>query len=140
QTYSPTELIYEIMAGAPPNWQTILRLAEVDTWEDFQNQVRYYEDTLIQQDNKKGKSHRSSSKLIGAHKDNPKPCFPPAHNVKSKGKSPAEKGARPCTHCGADHWDHDCPHTEKNRKFVRAHLATLDEDALDSWENYDEPH
>ncbi|KAF8596459.1 hypothetical protein BDV93DRAFT_405737, partial [Ceratobasidium sp. AG-I] len=49
QTYSPTELIYEIMAGAPPNWQTILRLAEVDTWEDFQNQVCYYEDTLIQQ-------------------------------------------------------------------------------------------
>src|SRR3954469_17182892 len=78
--------------------------------------------------------------MIGEYKDMPKPKFPPRHDIKSKGKSPNEKGALPCRYCGADHWNRDCPHHKSERRHVRAHMATLDEEAMEAWNEYEDAY
>jgi len=46
-----------------------------------------------------------------------KPKYPPADNVISKGRTPAEAGGRPCRHCNSSkHWDYDCPHSDFQKK------------------------
>src|ERR1700675_1185604 len=58
----------------------------------------------------------AETNLIGAH-PSIKPLHPPADNVKSKGQTPGQKGARPCRHCGSkNHWDYDCPHSDYQKK------------------------
>lgn len=82
--------------------------------------------------------------MIGFSKDLPPPPFPRDDKTKSKGKSPGEKGARPCRHCGSpEHWDNECKHAKTGAKIAKAHFAepsTEYQEAQDAYEEayYDE--
>lgn len=42
-----SEMISEIMEGAPANWSTILLTKDYDTVLEFQSAIKFYKDTLI---------------------------------------------------------------------------------------------
>ncbi|THU95721.1 hypothetical protein K435DRAFT_588146, partial [Dendrothele bispora CBS 962.96] len=45
-----SEIISEVMEGAPANWSTILTTQSYDTGMDFQSAIKYHEDTLLELD------------------------------------------------------------------------------------------
>jgi hypothetical protein len=58
--------------------------------------------------------------------------------VTTKGQTPAEKGARPCRHCGSGrHWDNECPHA-KQAKAVHVHFSTAEADLLQALDEYED--
>lgn len=64
--------------------------------------------------------------LTGWSKELGKPAYPKDDLTVSKGRTPKDKGARACRHCGSlMHWDGDCKYARRNARQVRAHLATL---------------
>lgn len=78
------------------------------------------------------------SHLAGWSKDLPKPPFPRDDSVRSKGKTPEDKGARPCRHCGSlKHWDPDCKHARSGMRQARANLASASEEFWDAQDEYD---
>lgn len=80
----------------------------------------------------------ANANLVGWSKELPKPTFPRDDSVRSKGKSPEDKGARPCRHCGSPkHWDNECKHSKKGTKVARANFASAPDEywqALDDYE------
>jgi len=75
--------------------------------------------------------------LVGAHKSFMQPQFPRRDDIVSKGKTPEEKGARPCQHCGSrKHWDSDHPIHKEDE--VRSLLADLDHEALKAYVAYED--
>ncbi|KAJ3804522.1 hypothetical protein F5876DRAFT_53274 [Lentinula aff. lateritia] len=54
-----SEIISEIMEGAPANWSTILSTKDYDTVLDFQTAIKFYEDTLLELE-RVSSSHRSN--------------------------------------------------------------------------------
>ena len=68
-----------------------------------------------------------------------KPPFPRDDKTISKGKTPEEKGARPCRHCGSPkHWDNDCKYRRSGEKRARANLASSSEDYSQAQQDYDD--
>lgn len=64
--------------------------------------------------------------LTGYTKELGKPAYPKDDSTVSKGRTPKDKGARGCRHCGSlMHWDSDCKYSRRNAPQVRAHLATI---------------
>ena len=59
-TMDDTEIILEVMEGAPANWNTILTTQLYDTTIEFQTAIRFYEDTLIKLDDNYRSSNRES--------------------------------------------------------------------------------
>ena len=77
-------------------------------------------------------------KLIGAHAKFSNYKFPRNDKIVSKGKSPSQKGGRPCRHCGGDHWDFEHPLEGKEDRKARAFLADLDTEALEAYVAYEQ--
>ena len=76
-------------------------------------------------------------KLVGAHTHFSDYWFPKNDKVISKGKTPGQKGARPCRHCGSrNHWDFDHPFNGKDDKRAKAFLSSLDSKALEAYVAY----
>ncbi|KAG9024561.1 hypothetical protein FS837_005313 [Tulasnella sp. UAMH 9824] len=77
--------------------------------------------------------------LIGFHKDLGKPPFPQDDRTLAKGKSPEEKGTRPCRHCGSPkHEDNECKYSKKGARKVKANFANPSEDYLEAMSAYEE--
>ncbi|KDN39703.1 hypothetical protein RSAG8_08621, partial [Rhizoctonia solani AG-8 WAC10335] len=139
----------------------------VTRWDDFLDKVAWHEDKLLNKEvtgtsdiqrqlnemksmlkrletNKHSgrtavRSHQAASKPVGWHKNNPAPPYPKDDNTVSKGKTPKDKKARPCRHCGSlMHWDRDCKYAKQNSRTVRAHLAEASEDEWAAQEAYEE--
>jgi len=73
-----------------------------------------------------------NKKLVGAHKSFAKPQLPKRDDIVSKGKTPEQKGARPCHHCGSrKHWDFDHPFSGNDKK-AKTFLVNLDTEAKDA--------
>ena len=87
---------------------------------------------------KKKPFRKSNKKLVGAHKSFTKPQLPKRDDIVSKGKTPEQKGARPCCHCGSGkHWDFNHPFSGNDKK-AKTFLVDLDleaKDALVAYEN-----
>jgi hypothetical protein len=103
----------------------------------------------------------ATTNLIGSH-PTVKPQYPPIDSVVSKGKTPEQKGARPCRYCGSGkHWDYDCPKGDyqkkksqfKKGKFktkfsknfkqkakAKAHYAGIDHEAYAAFVEYDQAY
>ena len=161
---SDSELILEIMEGAPANWNTILTIQLYSTTTDFQTAIKYYEDTLMCIDDsyrrdrpersfrtfKNDREYSTSNKepyvsktyLIGSSKNLEPPKFPKDDsNISKKGFTPEEKGARPCRHCGSGkHWDYECRHSFKGMKRARANFGSTerDEENEEAQKEYDD--
>lgn len=81
----------------------------------------------------------ASVKLAGWSKELGPPKYPRDDTTRSKGKSPEDKGARPCRHCGSPkHWDPDCKYARKEIRRVRAHLATASDEFVNAQNEYEE--
>ena len=64
--------------------------------------------------------------------------YPKNDKIVSKGKTPGQKGARPCWHCGSDkHWDFDHPFNGKEDCKAKAFLAGLDTGTLEAYIAYE---
>jgi hypothetical protein len=165
-----SELIMQIMNGAPTEWNAVLTTHLFDKVEDLQRAIKYHEETLIktgrpvrpqegfrnprffsnrasdtvppqiqQQDYRRNETAQPRTYLVGWSPNLGKPLFPKDDSVVSKGKSPEEKGARPCRYCGSGkHWDNDCKHARKGAKQVRVNLATMSTEDLQAQDDYDE--
>lgn len=115
-----SELILEVMQGAPSTWNTILTTQLYTTAVQFQAAIRYHEDALLRLDHPTylnspsrdrrddykdfARSHEftSRARLVGASASLPAPKFPKDDsNITKRGKTPEEKGARGCIHCGS---------------------------------------
>ena len=84
----------------------------------------------------KKKSFRK--KQIGAHAKFSSYQYPKNDAVVSKGKTPEQRGARPCRHCGSSkHWDFDHPFQGNDKRKANAFLADLDTEALESYVAYE---
>ena len=56
----------------------------------------------------------------------------------SKGKTPGQKGAHPCQHCGSlNHWDFNHPINGKDDRRAKAFLSNLDSEVLEAYIAYE---
>jgi hypothetical protein len=110
---SETELIMEIMNGAPSSWVSILNPHLYDDVTDFQSAIRYHEENLMRMDGMREppESRRyffkpkdtpltSRTHLVGSSGRLDPPKFPKDDSNVSK-RTPESIGARPCRHCGS---------------------------------------
>ncbi|QRW24333.1 hypothetical protein RhiXN_10657 [Rhizoctonia solani] len=164
--WTDSELIFEIMNGAPKSWTTHIDTSRIVTWEDFLDKIAWHEEDLLGKDSShnsdiqrqlhqmqstlkrlegnrhsrpSARSHLAGSKPVGWHQNNPPPKYPKDDSTVSKGKTPKDKKARPCRHCGSMmHWDRDCKHAKKNSRFVQSHMAQADDDEWEAQEAYED--
>lgn len=162
-----SELILEVMAGAPEYWSAILDIQRYETAVDFQTAIKYHESALAhppfsvqtsglerriraleigQQKPSTGggkgnyfKKPAIRTYLIGTSPNTSKPPFPKDDSNVSKKATPESRGARPCRHCGSGkHWDYECKHATKGMKIARTRIATSTSDDTDAQEEYDD--
>lgn len=164
-----SEIIMEVMNGAPTSWTSILIMHLYDTVVEFQSAIKFHERTLILSAGRqysdeyhsrdyslrsnRGNSFQSNSSrdteqsnanstrfgsrrtgparsartfLVGWSPNLGKPSFPKDDSVVSKGKTPTDRGARPCRHCGSgNHWDNECKYSRQGAKQVRANFGHM---------------
>ncbi|KEP44894.1 hypothetical protein V565_354130, partial [Rhizoctonia solani 123E] len=165
--WTDSELITEIMNSAPEHWALYIDTSVVTTWDDFLDKVAWHEEKLLHNEvsgtsdiqrqlnemksmlkrleNSKHsgrtavRAHQAASKPVGWHKNNPAPPYPKDDSTVSKGKTPKDKKARPCRHCGSlMHWDRDCKHAKQNARAVRSHMAEASEDEWAAQDAYED--
>ncbi|KAK1221859.1 hypothetical protein PQX77_015329 [Marasmius sp. AFHP31] len=147
-----SELISEIMEGAPDQWNTILSTQNYKNVMEFQSAIRYYKDTLLklesgdrsrtnnyrnEYDRDKPRSYTPRTYLVGTRTDLPPPAYPKDDSNVSKRTTPKDKGARPCRHCGSHlHWDKECKYS--TRRTARTRLCETSVDNLQAQDDYDD--
>ncbi|THU80970.1 hypothetical protein K435DRAFT_613322, partial [Dendrothele bispora CBS 962.96] len=142
-----SELILDILDGAPRNWHTILTTRLYKDAEELQSDIRHHEMTLmdLDLDSRTGPSgtgyhsYRPTARvnLVGTRSDLPPPSFPRDDSTVSKKTTPRDKGACPCRHCGSDlHWDNECKHL--TRRTARTRLAETRIEDLQAQDEYDD--
>ncbi|KEP44964.1 hypothetical protein V565_338990, partial [Rhizoctonia solani 123E] len=165
--WTDSELITEIMNSAPEHWTLYIDTSTVTTWDDFLDKVAWHEEKLLNSEissssdiqrqlnemksmlkrlespkhsgRATARSQQAASKPVGWHKNNPSPPYPKDDSTVSKGKTPKDKKARPCRHCGSlMHWDRDCKYAKQNSRAVRTHMAEASEDEWDALEAYED--
>ncbi len=146
-----SELITDIMAGAPLSWRTVLTPRLYESTTDLQNAIRMHEDDLLELEQvfaprsstardyrPSYPQYRARTHLVGWSKSIPPPKFPKDDANISRKATPESKGARPCRHCGSgQHWDYECKYARQGTKLARANLATGDAEGYDAQEAYD---
>ncbi|QRW19822.1 Retrovirus-related Pol polyprotein from transposon [Rhizoctonia solani] len=164
--WTDSELITEIMNSAPEHWALYINTSVVTTWDDFLDKIAWHEEKLLnhegsnttdiqrqlnemkamlrkldnpRQSQNQVRAQQTISKPIGWHKGSSLPPYPKDDNTVSKGKTPKDKKARPCRHCGSMmHWDWDCKYAKKNSRNVRAQMAEASEEERAAQEAYDD--
>lgn len=142
---SPSEMIREVQSGMPNYWLTVLRLDMCETLAEFQNHVKYYEETLMDMDKSRRPEYSSRGRLAEAGYDSdreehrietyaaqprpgpakrppstpnrpPRLSMTPAQAI-NKRIPPSKLGARPCNKCNgpAETRDHWEPECPLNR-------------------------
>ncbi|KAF8139138.1 hypothetical protein K438DRAFT_1533132, partial [Mycena galopus ATCC 62051] len=158
-TMDDSEIILEVMDGAPSTWNTILTTQMYRNIVEFQAAIRYHEDALMKLDRQdRENSYRDRNRdrdrdrdfqrnnprtahanLVGWSANLGPPKFPKDDRNVSKRATPESKGARPCRHCGSGkHWDNECKHSFKSNRAARTNLATSNSDDLEAQEDYDD--
>ena len=157
-----SETIMEIMNGAPKYWSVTIDTSRINTLSDLQYHIKYHEEALIRnpdtQTHKlerriKALEERSTEpeaeahftkrmlfkrKPVGAHAQFSDYRFAKNNKIMSKGKTPGQKGAQPCRHCGSlNHWDFDHPFNGKDVRRAKAFLSSLDSEALKAYVAYE---
>lgn len=168
-SYSDSEIMMEVMEGAPKFWATILDPHRCKNLIEFAEAIKYHEDALqttqFLSDNtlerrirnleqslrpqptsnsrfpSSSNRFKTRANLIGYTPSLGKPPFPKDDSIVSKGTTPEKKGARPCRHCGSGkHWDNECKHARKGARNVRANFANPSPEYLEAMEEYEEAY
>ncbi|KIJ30209.1 hypothetical protein M422DRAFT_101096, partial [Sphaerobolus stellatus SS14] len=164
---SDAEIITNVMANAPPYWATIIDPHRCQNLVEFITAIKYHERSLsappfatenstsklerrmkyleeLVKASTRGKSPctpNAQAQLIGSNPSLPPPQYPQDDSNISKGKTPEDKGARPCRHCGSSkHWDNDCRHARSGARNARAFLASASEEQLQAQREYEEAY
>ncbi len=154
-TLSDSEIITEVMEGAPDIWSSVLDTQRYADTIEFQASIKYHEETLMNLS--QGRNFRYSNfqpfnqrndvpersarvNLVGWSSKLPPPQYPKDDsNVTKKGLTPKQKGARPCRHCGSDlHWDPECKYHKKGMREARTRLANTDMEYLEAQDEYED--
>ncbi|KAF8997556.1 hypothetical protein BDZ89DRAFT_970341, partial [Hymenopellis radicata] len=144
-----SEMISEIMQGAPSQWNMILTTHLYQSVVDLQRAMRFHEEALIEclpqrpryeERYTRERERTARVNLVGASDKLPPPAFPKDDsNVTKKGLTPKAKGARPCRHCGSSmHWDRECKYAKKGFRTARTRLAQADDDLREALEEYED--
>lgn len=158
--YTDSELINEIMEGAPSYWTPIVTPHLYQTLEQYQLAVKFHEDSLVRAGSEivhpsknqyygrdvpskspfnLFRNQRANANLVGWTQATSKPQFPKDDSNVSPRGTPEEKGARPCRHCGSGkHWDHDCKYARKGERSARVNVVNYQQDEKDAQEKYDD--
>ncbi|GAB1527409.1 hypothetical protein RhiTH_010584 [Rhizoctonia solani] len=164
--WTDSELITEIMNSAPEHWALYIDTSVVTTWDDFLDKVSWHEEKLLnhegsnttdiqrqlnemkamlkkldnpRQSQNQVRAQQTASKPIGWYKSSQSPPYPKDDTTVSKGKTPKDKKARPCRHCGSlMHWDRDCKYARQNSRNVRAQMAEASDEERAAQEAYDD--
>lgn len=138
-----SQLINEIMNGAPSHWNNVLTTYLYDNIVDFQNAIKYHEDNLMRLDyprpfrpylgasgtaERQGDPYRmvknARTNAVGWSTNLPAPKWPKDDSTISKRGSPVAAGGRACRHCGSDnHWDNECKYARRATRDARANLV-----------------
>ncbi|KAJ6454793.1 hypothetical protein C8R45DRAFT_1111727 [Mycena sanguinolenta] len=158
-TMDDSEIILEVMEGAPSTWNTILTTQMYRDIVEFQAAICYHEDALMKLDrqerdygyrdrNRDRERDRDYSRnntrmaqvnLVGWSANLEPPKFPKDDRNVSKRATPESKGARPCRHCGSGkHWDNECKHSFRGNREARANLANSNSEDLEAQGSYDD--
>ncbi len=133
-----SEMISQVMDGAPLNWNTVLTTQLYRTAVEFQASIRYHKDQLLRLDpsyrgrtlnmyelrvsqDKYSQPYRQSHTcLVGSSNRFPSPPFPKDDsNITRRKKAPKDVGARPCRNCGSgEHWDPECNYHEEGMRMA----------------------
>lgn len=151
------ELINEIMSGTPSIWTTILTPHLYFRLEDFQQTVKFHEETLLRSDSRSAYLYRNDFSrnpysnfrdqqgtkakvnAVGWSEATKNPPFPKDDANVSKRGTPVSKGGRPCRHCGSgNHWDYECQYARKGERRVRSNHVVQGDADRDAQEEYDE--
>ena len=150
-----SELIMEIMNGAPSSWVNILNPHFYNTLVEFQEAVKYHEESLMRMEldgEHPGADHSHQSlqhpwtygeesatrHLIGSSSQTMEPPFPKDDRNVSK-RTPGSVGARPCRHCGSSkHWDPECKYARKGIKLIRTGAIRNDPEGDKAQAAYDD--
>ncbi|KAF9014561.1 hypothetical protein BDZ89DRAFT_962750, partial [Hymenopellis radicata] len=150
--FNDSEMISEIMQGAPSQWNMILTTHLYQSVVDLQHAMRFHEEALIdclpqryryEERFPRERERTARVNLVGASEKLPPPAFPKDDaNVTKKGLTPKAKGARPCRHCGsAMHWDRECKYLQYSKKAfrtARTRLAQADDDLREALDDYED--
>ena len=158
--YTDSELINEIMEGAPSYWTPIVTPHLYQSLEQFQLVVKFHKDSLVRVGNdatspiknpyyskevpSKGsfnpfRTQQANMNLVGWTTAGSKPQFPKDDSNVSPRGTPEEKGAWPCRHCGSSkHWDCDCKYAKKGERSARVNSVTLQQDEKEAQDWYDD--
>jgi hypothetical protein len=144
----------EVLLKAPRLWSTLLNPQSFSTLAQFQTAIKYHEDLLIEFGERYEKVGHSSSRsyrvdtkskekkpfkkkdsksktsrnyAVGGNSSNRTPAYPKDDSNVSKGKTPADYGARGCIFCGSTkHWDRECKYNKGNDALKKARAMFVD--------------
>ncbi|KIJ31943.1 hypothetical protein M422DRAFT_98532, partial [Sphaerobolus stellatus SS14] len=162
-----SEIILEVMAGAPEFWTTILDPGRYVTAMEFQSAIKYHETSLshapfadnsslerrIRSLEQSMRGNPSTSSLGGSFKcqtfarthkigSSPltlRPTFPKDDTNVSKKATPESKNARPCRHWGSGkHWDYECKHSRSGMRIARSRKIEWTIDDDEAQNEYDD--
>ncbi|KAH6903972.1 hypothetical protein BKA70DRAFT_1432929 [Coprinopsis sp. MPI-PUGE-AT-0042] len=159
--YSDSETISEIMAGAPTLWTSILTPHLYDDLVAFQQALKFHEETLLRLDSTpthgnpfirnrddaprsrnpyhQAPNFKAQTKLVGASDKIKPPMYPKDDQNMSKRGIPADKGFRPCRHCGSgNHWDDECKYSRRAMRKARANLVNVESEDEEAQREYDD--
>ncbi|KAJ3007678.1 hypothetical protein NUW54_g3453 [Trametes sanguinea] len=158
---SESELISEIIAGAPLSWRTVLTPRLYQTTTDLQQAIKLHEDDLLELDHlfPSGRAthpyasrdsrglqpqgngfsgYRPRANLAGGAPASAAPPFPKDDSNVSRKGTPESKGRRPCRHCGSGkHWDYECKYARQGVRRARANFVEYSPEELAEQEEYD---
>ncbi|KII83327.1 hypothetical protein PLICRDRAFT_75228, partial [Plicaturopsis crispa FD-325 SS-3] len=146
-----SEMIREIMEGAPIHWNNLLTTHLYGNLIEFQNAVKYHEDSLMAMDSmqyravdvvvhpedqvsdlRAGNLDAQNAHIspAGAPENSPRTAtyaaaYPKDDNNISPNGTPEAKGARPCRYCGSGkHWDDQCNYSLNREKQAQVNMVS----------------
>jgi hypothetical protein len=145
------------MEEVPDSWSSILNIQYYKTIVEFQNAVKFHEETLIkmgptvapsvsQTQHLPNQAYTGSRfpykkvnvNLVGWSSTLSKPQFPKDDKNVSKRRTPESIGARPCRHCGSgNHWDNECRHSRQGERQARVNLIQYNDEDSKAQDQYD---
>jgi hypothetical protein len=140
--YTDSETIQAIMEEVPNSWASILNPQYLKSIMEFQNTVKYHEETLVKLEsptpqqpqclpnrefsNNRFPYQKANVNLVRWSKNIGTPQFSKVDKNVSLRRTPESIGAHPCRHCGSDfHWDNECKHSQKGKKMAQVNLIQL---------------
>ncbi|KAF8590624.1 hypothetical protein K439DRAFT_1329305, partial [Ramaria rubella] len=159
---SDSELIMEIMNGAPAFWHAVIDAQRCDMTVEFQAAIKYHEESLSnapftpseslerrlknlenvlhsrssRPDFRNKPYHEAHSNLVGWSSKLEPPKHPKHDSNVSSRSTPEQKGARGCKYCGSHkHWDNECKYSKSDTRRAHSYYVIHDDEAQQAYDD-----